>query len=61
MPKDSMVIKPIDNQYDSFSIRIPTSLTKQLNDISAQTGYSRNKIIIKLLEFAVERYETPNE
>lgn len=61
MAKDSMVIKPIDNQYESFSIRIPKKLTQQIKEITSQTGYSRNKIIIKLLEYAVERYEPPKE
>ena len=44
-----------EDGYRTFSIRIREDLAERLNDISAQTGYSRNELIGKFLEYAVER------
>lgn len=44
-----------EDGYKTFSIRIKEDLVERINDISAQTGYSRNELIAKFLEFAVSR------
>ena len=44
-----------EDGYKTFSIRIKDELAEQLNQISTQTGYSRNELIGKFLEYAVER------
>lgn len=44
-----------DDGYKTFSIRIREELVEKINDISEQTGYSRNELIGKMLEFAVDR------
>lgn len=44
-----------EDGYRTFSIRIKEPLVEKLNNISAQTGYSRNELIGKFLEYAVER------
>ena len=38
----------------TFSIRIKEETVSRLNDISAQTGYSRNELIGVFLEYAIE-------
>lgn len=43
-----------DDGYKTFSIRIKEELVEQINDISAQTGHSRNELISKFLEYALE-------
>lgn len=58
MDNDSLVIVPKrpkgEDGYKTFSIRIKEELTEKINDIAAQTGYSRNEIISKFLEYAIE-------
>ena len=58
MEQEKLVIHPKrakgDDGHKTFSIRIKDELVDKLNDISAQTGYSRNELIGKLLEYAVD-------
>lgn len=42
-----------DDGYRIFSVRIKEELLGQINQIAAQTGYSRNELIGQLLTFAV--------
>ena len=58
MKNGDLILRPKrakgDNEYKTFSIRIREELVEQLEDISARTGYSRNELIGRLLEYAVE-------
>ena len=44
-----------EDGFKTFSIRIREDLVEKINDISKQTGYSRNELIGNFLEYAVER------
>lgn len=44
-----------DDGYRTFSIRIREELVEQINGISARSGYSRNELIARFLEYAVDR------
>ena len=44
-----------EDGYKTFSIRIREELVEKIHAIAVQTGYSRNELIGKLLEYAVER------
>ena len=58
MGNSDLIIKPKrakgDDGYKTFSIRIKEETVSRLNDISAQTGYSRNELIGVFLEYAIE-------
>jgi ribbon-helix-helix protein, copG family len=58
MANSDLIIKPKrakgDDGYKTFSIRIKEETVSRLNDISAQTGYSRNELIGVFLEYAIE-------
>ena len=60
MDTDNLIITPKrpkgEDGYKVFSIRIKEELVRQLDDISAKTGRSRNEIIGLFLEYAAERY-----
>ena len=43
-----------DDGYKTFSIRIREETVEKINDISARTGHSRNELIGKFLEYALE-------
>ena len=43
-----------EDGYKTFSIRIKDELAERLNEISTQTGRSRNELIGKFLEYALE-------
>ena len=57
--KDKLIItkKGVKGEdgYKVFSIRIPDELVERINDLAARSGYSRNELIGKLLDFAVDR------
>ena len=44
-----------EGRYKVFSIRIPDELVERINDLAARSGYSRNELIGRLLDFAVDR------
>jgi len=58
MDQEKLIIYPKrakgEDGYKTFSIRIKDELVDKLNDISARTGYSRNELIGKFLEYALE-------
>ena len=58
MDHEKLVIYPKppkgDDGHKTFSIRIRDELVDKLNAISKQTGYSRNELISRFLEYAVE-------
>ncbi len=43
-----------EDGYKTFSIRMKDELAEQLNQISTQTGYSRNALIVQCVRFAIE-------
>ncbi len=59
MQDERLVISPKrpkgDDGYRTFSIRIKEELVERINAVSAETGYSRNELIARFLEYAVER------
>lgn len=59
MDQEKLIIYPKrakgEDGYKTFSIRIKDEIAEQLNQISAQTGHSRNELIGKFLEYALER------
>ena len=44
-----------EDGYKTFSIRIREELVEKINNISAKTGYSRNELIARFLDYAVDR------
>ena len=46
-----------EDGYKTFSIRIKEELAEQIGAIAAKTGHSRNELIGKFLEFALENCE----
>ena len=59
MNNENLVIHPKkmkgEDGYKTFSIRIKEDLVERINDISAKTGHSRNELIGRFLEYALER------
>lgn len=59
MDNEKLIIHPKrpkgDDGYRTFSIRIREEALAQINQISQQTGHSRNELICRLLDFALER------
>ena len=59
MGKDDLIVKPKhpkgEDGYKVFSIRIKEETVAKIDAISVQTGRSRNELIGKFLEYAVER------
>lgn len=58
MDNENLILHPKrakgEDGYKTFSIRIKEELVEKINDISAQTGYSRNELIGKFLEYAAD-------
>lgn len=58
MNDDKLVLHPKkvrgEDGYRTFSIRVREETVVKIDRISAQTGYSRNELIGRFLEFAVE-------
>lgn len=58
MDQEKLIIYPKrakgDDGYKTFSIRIREETVERINDISARTGHSRNELISKFLEYALE-------
>lgn len=46
-----------EDGYKTFSVRVKNEIVQQLEDISKETGYSRNELIGMLLKFGVENIE----
>ncbi len=57
MEQEKLIIRPKrpkgEDGHKIFSIRIKDELAEQLNQISAQTGHSRNELIGIFLEYAI--------
>ena len=58
MASKDLIIKPKrakgDDGYRTFSIRIKEEIVSKLDNISTQTGHSRNELIGLLLEYEIE-------
>lgn len=55
---DKLVIKPKlkgDDGYRVFSVRIKEDVVDRIDAIVAETGRSRNELIGKFLEYALEK------
>ena len=59
MDRDNLIVKPKhpkgEDGYRVFSIRVKEETVNKIDAISAQTGRSRNELIGRFLEYAVER------
>ncbi len=59
MENESLVIKPRrpkgEDGYRVFSIRIKEDIIARIDDISTQTGHSRNELISTFIEYALNR------
>jgi len=58
MEEEKLILHPKrpkgEDGYKVFSIRIKEETVEKINDISSKTGYSRNELIGKFLEYAVD-------
>lgn len=58
MENEKLIIHPKrakgDDGYKTFSVRIKEETVEKINEISAKTGHSRNELIGKFLEYALE-------
>ena len=50
-----------EDGYKVFSIRIKEDLADRINEIASQTGYSRNELIARFLEYAAEHCTVAEE
>ncbi len=61
MDNEKLIITPKrpkgDDGYKTFSIRIKEETVAKIEDISSQTGRSRNELIGLFLDYAVDRCE----
>lgn len=59
MGKDDLIVKPKrpkgEDGYKVFSVRIKEETVAKIDVISMQTGRSRNELIGRFLDYAVER------
>ncbi len=59
MGHENLVIKPKrpkgDDGYKVFSVRIKEDIVAQIDEISGQTGRSRNELIGTFIEYALNR------
>ena len=59
MNEDRLILHPKrakgEDGYKTFSVRVPEELVERLDELSAQTGRSRNELVNILLEFAAGR------
>ena len=57
MKEEKLIIHPKrpkgDDGYKTFSVRIREDIVQRIDEISAQTGRSRNELIGILLEYAI--------
>ena len=65
MEKDDLIVKPKrpkgEDGYKVFSIRIKEETVAKIDAISMQTGRSRNELIGRFLDYAVDRCKVEDE
>lgn len=58
MREDKLILRPKrmrgEDGYKTFSIRIKSETVDKISEIAQQTGYSRNELIGRFLEYAAE-------
>lgn len=58
MREDELILRPKrmrgEDGYKTFSIRIKSETVDKISEIAQQTGYSRNELIGRFLEYAAE-------
>ena len=59
MTKEKLVIKPKKYRGPTavVSARLPGEMVKAIDSIAAKTGYNRNEVIEKCLEYAIDNME----
>ncbi len=59
MSKEKLIISPKKYRGDSavVSVRLPDDLVKALDEIANHTGRTRNEVVQKCLQFAVDNLE----
>ena len=59
MDMEKLILSPKrpkgEDGHKVFSVRIPDELVERINDLAVRSGYSRNELIGRLLDFAVDR------
>ena len=65
MTKDALIVtikRPKgEDGYRTFSVRLRESVVNQIDDISRETGRSRNELIGLMLDYALPRIKIENE
>lgn len=63
MPDDKFVIRPKKTygEHQVVSCRMPVELIRKLDDISAKTGRTRNELILRSVEYALDKLEIVDE
>lgn len=54
-------MKKYNGETQVVSLRMPVELIKKLDDVCEKTGRTRNDLIIKSLDFALENIEIEGE
>ena len=59
MKDEKLILKPKrakgDDGYKVFSIRIKEDLVARMDNIAFETGYSRNELVGKFIEYSLDR------
>lgn len=65
MREDDLILRPKkmrgEDGYKTFSIRVKNETVEKINEIAQQTGYSRNELIGRFLEYAAEHCTVVDE
>lgn len=65
MDGDDLILRPRkvrgEDGYKTFSIRIKSETVDKINKLAQQTGYSRNELIGRFLEYAAEHCKVIDE
>lgn len=65
MEDDKLILKPKrvkgDDGYRVFSVRLKEEMIAELDTIVAQTGYSRNELIARFLQYALDNCVIAND
>lgn len=61
--RDRFVVRPKRNYGDNVvvSCRMPKELVKQLDEIGNRTGRTRNELILRCVEYALDKLEIADE
>lgn len=61
--EDKFIVRAKKNYGEStvVSCRMPNEVLKKLDDVSARTGRTRNELILKCVEFALDKLQIIDE